>query len=335
MSNVNISVAMCTYNGELFLAQQLESMLIQTVLPDELIVCDDGSTDQTLEILDRFAKTAPFTVGIFKNNQQPLGSTKNFEKAINLCSGEIIVLSDQDDVWMPNKIEVLEKAINGGAGLVFSDAELVNENLTPLGYSLFDSLHFNKKERLEISHNLFFNILMRRNIVTGAATAFAKKHVKFIVPISNNWIHDAWIALLISSVDKVAIINQNLFKYRQHSKNQIGARKLSLLEKIELTKRLGNKHYLTSLDGFIDIKNHLSQLSRIGGNAEVMALLDSKIEHLSARSQLMNPRLNSAICLFKELLNGRFHSFSNGWTSFFKDVVMLLLNVISKYKLYK
>ena len=86
---------MCTYNGELYLQEQLNSLLIQTILPDELIVCDDGSIDRTIEIVESFKDSAPFLVSLYKNNTQiALGSTKNFERAISLCDGEVIVLCD-------------------------------------------------------------------------------------------------------------------------------------------------------------------------------------------------------------------------------------------------
>jgi len=110
MSKQFLSVAMCTYNGEQYLQEQLDSIIAQTRLPNEVVVCDDGSTDATLQILDEFQETAPFPVRIYRNGTR-LGPTKNFEKAIKLCSGNVIALSDQDDVWMPHKLERLEEVL--------------------------------------------------------------------------------------------------------------------------------------------------------------------------------------------------------------------------------
>src|SRR5216683_3439034 len=114
---------MCTYNGARFLLHQLESIAAQTRLPNELVVCDDRSADESLEIVRSFAKRAPFPVRL-EINEKNLGSTKNFEKAIGLCQGEIIALADQDDVWKPRKLAVLEKTLeeHPEAGYVFSDA---------------------------------------------------------------------------------------------------------------------------------------------------------------------------------------------------------------------
>ena len=133
-----ISIALCTYNGEKFLQAQLDSIEQQTLLPDELVVCDDCSSDGTIDILEKFRKRASFPVHIHPNKIN-LGSTQNFEKTIRLCTGDIIALSDQDDVWRPNKLERLKDALqaNPDAGYVFSDAELVDEHLLPLGCRLW------------------------------------------------------------------------------------------------------------------------------------------------------------------------------------------------------
>ena len=128
-----ISVAMCTYNGAHFLAPQLESFVVQSRLPDELVVCDDGSSDDTVAILQAFARRAPFRVRI-EVNDVTLRSTKNFEKAIGLCTGDLIATSDQDDVWLPEKLALCEAAFarDPHIGLVFSDAEIVEEHELPV-----------------------------------------------------------------------------------------------------------------------------------------------------------------------------------------------------------
>src|SRR5215207_2518174 len=102
---VRISIALCTYNGEQYLQQQLDSFVAQSRPPDELVVCDDRSTDRTVPIVEDFAKRAPFRVELVINETN-LGSTRNFEKAIGLCTGDIIFLADQDDVWLPEKLRI-------------------------------------------------------------------------------------------------------------------------------------------------------------------------------------------------------------------------------------
>src|SRR3982751_1684084 len=130
---MRMSVAMCTYNGAEFLPAQLESIVRQARKADEIVICDDGSTDESRSLLKKFAADAPVPVSL-RFNEKNLGSVKNFEQAIQLCSGDVIALSDQDDVWRSDKLQLIEEAFgrSPSAGLVFSDAELVDENLQPL-----------------------------------------------------------------------------------------------------------------------------------------------------------------------------------------------------------
>ena len=120
-SQNKISVALCTYNGERFLRQQLESIQQQSRLPDELVVCDDRSRDQTVAIVREFATSVSFPVVIVQN-PETLGSSRNFEKAIRLCTGDLIALSDQDDIWYPNRLQRCRGGVRGasasGSGLL-------------------------------------------------------------------------------------------------------------------------------------------------------------------------------------------------------------------------
>src|SRR6202167_2057678 len=138
-----ISVAMCTYNGERFLPQQLASMAKQTRLPDELVVCDDGSTDRTVAIVREFAASAPYPVRVFENERN-LGFAANFERAIGLCEGDLIALSDQDDIWYPIRLERSEQefAAHPEAGLVFSDGEIIDDQDQLVGMRLWPHFGF-------------------------------------------------------------------------------------------------------------------------------------------------------------------------------------------------
>src|SRR4051812_21315110 len=133
---LRLSIALCTWNGARFLQAQLDSYLAQRRRPDELVVCDDGSSDATMQILTQFAQHSPFPVRISRNPQR-LGVVANFEKAIGLCQGDVIVLSDQDDVWNPDKLEQIAAHLaRSDAAAVFSDVNVVDANLAPLGYTM-------------------------------------------------------------------------------------------------------------------------------------------------------------------------------------------------------
>src|SRR6266581_2981469 len=191
MNKMRLSVAMCTYNGARFLPEQLESIAAQTRLPDELVVCDDGSKDQTVETIKAFAERAPFSVRL-EINETNLASTKNFEKAISLCKGDIVALSDQDDVWKPRKLSVLEKTLeeHPEAGYVFSDAELVDVAGRPLGRTLWNTIRFRGSVLRGFSGSRQVAVLLRRAAAQGAATAFRSKLKSVLLPISPHFGHD-------------------------------------------------------------------------------------------------------------------------------------------------
>ena len=131
MLPTRISVAMCTYNGERFLPQQLASIAAQTRLPDELVVCDDRSTDRTVAIVREFAASVPFPVKVFENERN-LGYSANFEAAIRRCEGDLIALSDQDDIWYPQHLETLQRPFLEPrfppVGWVYSNLDEIDES---------------------------------------------------------------------------------------------------------------------------------------------------------------------------------------------------------------
>ena len=226
---MGLSVALCTYNGEKFISEQLQSIEGQTVLPDELIICDDNSTDKTLENLNIFAKNAPFPVRIYHNDES-LGVIRNFEKAILLCKGEYVALSDQDDVWLPDKLEkgiaLMKREEEKHTGenspmLVHSDLKVVNQNLELISESL---MHMQKIHNENSEQAL--KTLLVQNYVTGCTVIINKKLKEIATPFPNGIImHDWWLALLAASEGKIAYLEESTILYRQHGENSVGAKK--------------------------------------------------------------------------------------------------------------
>ena len=223
MRHATLSVALCTYNGALYLREQLDSLAAQARLPDELVVCDDGSTDRTLAILDSFATAAPFPVRIHRNRTR-LGTPKNFERAIGLTTGAIIAFADQDDVWYPHKLKRLERELarSKRIGLVFSDADVVDDRLRPAGYRLWQARRAVGRNRRLIARGRLFEALVRDNLVTGCTAAFRSDYKDLVIPVPAACAHDSWSALVVAAVADVARIDAPLLAYRQHAANQYG-----------------------------------------------------------------------------------------------------------------
>jgi glycosyltransferase involved in cell wall biosynthesis len=239
------SVAMCTYNGEKHIKNQLGSILNQSLAIDEIIICDDGSNDKTIEIITQFQLEYPNIISLYRNSIN-LGSNKNFEKAFSLCTGDYIFLSDQDDIWKKNKVEKIIQYFseNESAEAVFSNAELINDdNKTFTNISLWDSKGF-MENQLSKPIDLFQHITFKSNTVTGATLCIKQEIKSLILPIPDipKFYHDEWIAVIIASRRKLEYITDELISYRIHSGQQIGAK--GNLNKSRLKNHLATANYI-------------------------------------------------------------------------------------------
>ena len=217
------SVALCSYNGEKYIHQQIDSILSQTHRPSEIVVCDDGSTDRTPEILAEYQKQYPEIFRIHFNEIN-LRSVKNFEKAISLCSKDIIFLSDQDDIWAENKAEKIVSFLDNHAEIdaVATNGFCIDENgAVHEKYSLWDAPVFLREKGKNID---YFEIILHCNIATGASMAFRATIKPEIMPfpVLKDYHHDEWIAVNIARKGRFEFLNDKLFYYRTHPEQQVG-----------------------------------------------------------------------------------------------------------------
>jgi len=316
---------MCTYNGARFLEEQLASLLAQSRPPDEVIVCDDGSSDSTVALLRTFAAQSPFSV-LLHENKDRLGSTKNFEQAIKLCNGELIYLCDQDDIWDSEKISLTEALFiaNPNVSLVFTNADVVDKNARSFGYTLWETLRIDKtlKARLQTSGGL--EVLLERPIVTGATMAFRSRFKDLVIPIPDDisLIHDGWIALILSLVGTFDLSDRPLLKYRQHDAQQLGAPDNRRLEPISGIHENANRQN----DFESEIKKLEAVCERLQSNAhrhefQHDEILRDRLSHLYQRVAISKRKLSGVALALDELLRGRYHRYSNGFHSLMKDLV--------------
>lgn len=249
-----ISVALCTYNGEKFLSEQLDSILGQTYKVDEIIICDDGSSDNTSLILEDYRNRFPDVIKVLYNKES-LRVIKNFEQAIEKSTGDIILLCDQDDVWKENKVDRIVNYFQKNPGIlaVFHELELMDEDNHALGETMLNKLGVNKQLLNHIKEkNLWFQFLLSRNLVTGAAMAIKNEAKKYIFPfITNNVaiIHDYDMALVLSNQNKFDFLEEKLGYYRIHSAQQVGVKQVgkfdfSMYDKLFLGEEIDNKEAL-------------------------------------------------------------------------------------------
>ena len=228
---MKISVALCTYNGAKYILQQLESIAQQTVRPAEIVVCDEGSGDGTVDIIKQFSSSCSIPIRIYIN-EEVLGVTCNFKKAIGLCSGETIALCDQDDVWLPNNLEeklsFLGLKENRHINVVFSDLQLVDQELQLLPFTMWEKIGFTRARQRQWKAGHALDVLIKRgNVVTGASvvfrTSFRQKFVQYLGLSFSGLIHDAILAVIAAKDESIQFIEPITVYYRQHPEQQFGS----------------------------------------------------------------------------------------------------------------
>ena len=322
MAQLSFSVALCSYNGSQFLPEQLQSIRSQSRPPDELIICDDRSSDNTVSIVENFALDAPFPVRL-QVNPTNLGSTKNFELAISQCHGDVVALSDQDDIWHEDKLAHIERVLLGSpsAGAVFSDADVVDEQLLPLGYKLWDRYRFTKTRQRQLVAGRAFQVLLDRNAVTRATLAFRSWLKEWVIPIPACWMHDAWIAAVTAAVSDMSIMEEPLIQYRQHAQNQVGGQKPPLPEFLRAVVRDNTAFYHDYVNQLKLLRQRLTGCSKLK-RLDDLSLLDSRILHFEARARMPAQRLRRLPLALRELWTLRYFRHSNGSISLGKDLFL-------------
>lgn len=225
IANTTASAAVCTYNGAAYIREQVLSLLAQTHPLLEIVICDDGSTDGTRDILAELEKQNPDKIRYVPNPER-LGRNKNFEKAIGLCRGEVIFLADQDDVFVPGKVAHMVGAFESDPSctVVFSDAVVVDAHLRVLSPSLVETVWppFSPKRLARVEGEDVFREIVRNSPALGSAMAFRRELLRHVVPIPEFAAHDYWILFLGAMAGSVRHVRRPLHLYRQHGGNLAG-----------------------------------------------------------------------------------------------------------------
>jgi len=256
-----ISVAIATYNGEKYILAQINSILEQTISDFEIVVCDDNSSDSTLEILSSLCSKDK-RIKLFKNKEN-LGFKKNFEKIINLCTGDYVAFCDQDDIWLPNHLEFLMSII-GENDLAGANSMLIDSDGNSLGITLLDT---KKQERLPKTSDEYIRTICYSNIFQGTASLFRRSFLINNMPIPNNIIYHDWWFAINSALSNSIIYDRNvILLYRQHNNNVTENRKFNAARKILVClfnkkhKSLVKSHLLSQKNMLFNIKTKTNNI---------------------------------------------------------------------------
>lgn len=227
---VKVSVALCTYNGEKFLYAQLLSIVHQDRCVQEVVISDDNSTDNTINIIKQFELNYPDIKWIINQNISSKGCCANFDDTIKMCSGDIIFLCDQDDIWETNKVQYILDWFyrNPLKEVVFTNASFINENGSLyVDKLLFDVMGCSHETCELINKGFAFDLFMQHNRATGATMAlrhsFINKYSICRDPFTHNYpLHDEIIAITAALYNKLGVIDIPLTKYRIHTNQTMG-----------------------------------------------------------------------------------------------------------------
>ena len=314
-----ISVAIASFNGAKYIAAQLDSILNQTVKVTEIVICDDNSTDETRDILQSYDEKYP---GIFKifRNEKNLGCSVNFEKALSLCSGEIIFLADQDDLWKADKVEKMLAPFADPKILgVYSDSLVVNSQLGSLNCTHLQLRGYSPARLPGMAQAETF---IRRVPPAAHDMAIRRSTLKQLLPFPKlKNVHDSFIGLVIAAQNGWAVIPETLTLFRQHGNNASNSgQKQTLAGMFHAAKKS------IADDTFLwNAKLHSFTAARLKAQLddEVEMLFKDRVRHSENRSKMGKVNLFYRLYLIAaELFSLRYFRFARGVKSVIQDIFL-------------
>ncbi len=317
MDGLSVSVAMCTYNGVRFLPAQLDSISRQTHLPGELVIQDDGSNDGTAELIERFGRNAPFPVR-FQVNPQRKGPARNFEACLARCTGDVVVLTDQDDIWLPDRVERTVAAYHDAAvTFTYADAPLVDDAGTLLGRTIFATVPVRSADRsLLAKGGDLMPLILRYGVLYGATMSIRREIFDAAAPFPSGWSHDEWLSLVGAAIGRAACMAP-VMQYRQHSAQVVGAGAGGI--QAILT---GARHHSSSFYEAERLRYEVAM--QAAGHSSILTTalrphLERKHRFLLARQQIQQGGIGSLAQSVRQVFRGNYTRFASGFRSFAKD----------------
>jgi glycosyltransferase involved in cell wall biosynthesis len=312
-------VALCTFNGGPYLRQQLTSILEQDRRPDQLVVCDDGSSDGSVALVRELVESSGLAHRVLQN-PTTLGVSCNFAQAIRLCEHDVVVFCDQDDVWRRDRLAQLEAAFQRSpdTALVFSDARVVDARGQSLGYTQWESALFSPRVRRASRQNLL-PVLLRYPVVCGATMAVRRESALRCLPIGEEWLHDEWIALLCAATSKLGFVEAPLVNYRIHGSQVVSVERPTFRRQLASAKRMDRAYVERQLRRFAGLEQRLSTWIP-APPAVVLSAIRGKLEYLRGQLELRGGSANPWLSSTRLLFDGMHHRFGFGFKSWLLDV---------------
>lgn len=326
-----VSVALATFNGAAYLDAQLESMAAQTRVPDEIVVTDDRSTDATAAIVAAFAQRHPGIAVRFECNAERLGSTRNFEAAVRRCRGDIVLFSDQDDLWLAERVSRAVDAFAHDPGLtyVFCNGRIVDASGAHLRGTLFSGAAFTPAERAAFAAGDALRVLLRHNVVTGAALAVRRDALERILPFEPGWIHDYFIAFMLSATGRGGFLEEPLIRYRRHAGQQVGIGGGRVRDAFAHARRQDEAHCRRDAGAFRALRGRLEAV--VGAQSlPLLAALDEKAAFCEQRAAMRATPMRMPVMIWRGWRAGLYGRCTIGWKQAVVDAMAVLFAMAAR-----
>nr|WP_162241192.1 glycosyltransferase [Leifsonia sp. Leaf325] len=328
--HLSMAVAMRVYNSERFVGDHLRSLITQSVVPDEIVIGDDGSTDGTRAVIETVRSEAaerPESAGIVWTllPSEHHGIAGNIERTMAACTADIVVVCDHDDISYPDRFERIRDAFESRPALLFvhGDADLIDETGASMGARLAATQAVSDWERGRYGAGEALDVLIRRNIVTGATAAFRRVLLQSATPFPRSWVYDEWLGIVAAGLGGTDYLGDPTIGYRQHSSNKTGVRRRGARERMALLLTPGaarNERLRTRAEVLV------SRFESLGDRVPParLALAQQKLDHERARNAFPVNRLRRAIPVLRAASTGAYGRFARGR----KDVLLDLVQPI-------
>jgi len=311
----SISVVVITYQGARWVAAQAASIAAQTRLPDELVIADDGSTDGTVAIARDALGSIAERVRVLPTDRH-LGLSPNVERGIRAATGDVIVLADQDDVWLADKLATVELWGDSGApGGCFSDGWIIDAKGVRTGDRVWARAGLDRRQRGRWAGDPF-GVLLRQPLVTGATMAIRRDTLDLLLPLPESGWHDYAMSLLLAATSTLTMIDDPLVEYRLHGENTAGLRPRSRRARV-----LAQDAHRDNLREQVRLFDLLADRLATHGHPEPAQRMTVKASLLRARAALPAARHRRVPGVVRLTATGGYHSYAQGWASAARDLL--------------
>ena len=322
-----VSVAMRVYNSSRFVGEQLASVLAQTSPPDQIVVGDDGSTDDTLDIVRGLVDDANRSgagIELTILSSEHIGKKLNLERTLAACDGDILVVCDHDYGCHPTRFERIREEFARRPDLMclHGEAEIIDGDGAPLGRRLTEAQLVTAQERERYAAGEAFEVLVRRNIVTGATAAFSRALVPIALPHPPDWIFDEWLGIVAASMGALGFMPDAQLDYRLHGSNEAGVGRTTG-QKAGMLLQPGTSRNARLLSRAQELCAQLEELGpRVPPHRR--ALAKAKLQHERRRSRMPRNRLLRAAPVLSAAATGAYGRLARGRKDVLLDLVQPL-----------